>query len=142
MASSIYPYSEFAKSLSDKLIDFNTDVIKVALFTATYTPNQDSDTLYSGLTNEVANGNGYTTGGATLANASITKTANVTKLDGDNVTWSSSTITARYGVIYDSGNSALIAYVDFGENFSSSNSDFTITWNASGIITLTAADAP
>ena len=142
MAVTIYPYSEFAKSLAEKQIDFDTDVIKVALFTNSHTPNQDADTLYSGLTNEVANGNGYTTGGATLASASITKTANVTKLDGENVTWSSSTITARYAVIYDSGNSELIAYVDFGEDFSSSNSDFTITWNASGIVTLTATDAP
>lgn len=141
MAVSSYVYGKFAEYLANKTIDFDTDVIKVALFTDSFTPNQDSDDLYSNMTNEVANGNGYTTGGATLANASISQSANVVTLDGDDVNWSSSTITARYAVIYDSGNSQVIAYVDFGENFSSSNSDFTLSWNASGIVTLTAGDA-
>lgn len=141
MAVSAYLYGKFAEYLANKQIDFDTDTIKVALFTSSYTPSQDSDTLYSGLTNEVASGSGYTTGGETLANASISQTANVVTLDGDDITWSSSTITARYAVIYDSANSCLIGYVDFGENFSSSNSDFTISWNASGIATLTAGDA-
>lgn len=142
MAVTAYAYGKFAQYLANKQIDFDTDVIKVALFTSSYTPNQDTDDLYSNLSNEHAATGNYSTGGETLANASITQTANVLKLDGDNITWSSSTITARYAVIYDSSNSCLIGFVDFGENMSSSNSDFTITWNASGIITLTAGDAP
>lgn len=141
MAVSAYVYGKFAQYLANKQIDFDTDTIKVALFTSSYAPNQDSDDLYSNLTNEVANGNGYTTGGETLASASITQTENVVKLDGADVTWSTSTITARYAVIYDSENSCLIGYVDFGENFSSSGSDFTISWNANGIVTLTAGNA-
>lgn len=135
--ANVWAYSKFPQYVSNKQIDFDTDVIKVALFTSSFTPNQDSDTLYSGLSNEVANGNGYTTGGATLANASISQSSNVVTLDGDDVVWSSSTITARYGVIYESASSLLIAYVDFLSDYVSNASDFTIAWNASGILTFT-----
>jgi hypothetical protein len=141
MAVTAYAFSKFAQYLANKQIDFDTDTIKVALFTNSYTPNQDTDDLYSNLSNEHAATGNYSTGGETLSNASLTQTLNVIKLDGDNITWSSSTITARYAVIYDSTNSCLIAYVDFGEDKSSSGSDFTITWNESGIVTLTAGDA-
>jgi len=65
-------------------------------------------------------------------------------LDAADVTWSSSTITARYAVLYnDSGASnaskALIGYVDFGSNQSSTNGNFTITWDATGIVRITVA---
>lgn len=130
----------------NKRIDFDTDTIKVSLHTSSYTPDQDAHDYADDLTNEVANGNGYTTGGATLGSPSITYTgaSNVLKLDGADVTWSSSTITARYAVIYDAtpgtaGTNPLIAYVDFGADVSSTNSNFTITWDAAGIATVTVS---
>lgn len=46
--------------------DFLSDVIKISLHTSSYTPDLDAHVFRSSLTNEVANGNGYTTGGATL----------------------------------------------------------------------------
>ena len=57
---------------------------------------------------------------------------------------SSSTITARYAVVYDdSGASnaakALIGYVDFGSDQSSTNGNFTITWDSTGIVRITVA---
>lgn len=59
-------------------------------------------------------------------------------LDADDVTWASSTITARYAVIYkDTGvatTSPLIGFVDFGQDESSSNGNFTIQWSANGIL--------
>src|SRR5512139_1989522 len=125
-------------------IDFLSDTIKVLLCTSTYTPAQDTHVFHSDITNEVANGNGYTTGGATLANKTLGYTAgtNVIKFDADDVSWTSSTITARYAVIYDdtpatSGTKPLLGYVDFGADQSTSNGTFTITWSADGILKIT-----
>lgn len=64
---------------------------------------------------------------------------------GANVSWASSTITARYAVIYDGtpGSDAtrpLIGYLDFGADQSTTNGTFQITWDATlGVFYLLAA---
>jgi len=135
-------YNSFKQKIMDGSIDLDTDTIKVALVTSSYTPDQDSHEDFADITNEVS-GTGYTAGGATLSNVSITKdnTDNEGIFDADDVTWSSSTITARGAVVYkDSGTPAtswLICYVDFGSDYSSVAGDFKITWNAEGIVNIT-----
>lgn len=54
------------------------------------------------LTNEVANGNGYTTGGQALTNVALTRSGNVTKFTADSPIWAASggSIAARFMVIY------------------------------------------
>jgi hypothetical protein len=69
---------------------------------------------------------------------------NTLVLDAVDTAWTGSTITARYAVIYNStpGTDAtrpLIAYVDFGADVSTTAGTFTITWDAAGLVTLTAA---
>ncbi|WP_041537715.1 hypothetical protein [Carboxydothermus hydrogenoformans] len=130
--------------LSGNGVNWTGDTIKVMLCTSAYTPDQDTHQFKSSVTGEVA-GTGYTAGGATLANKTITYDAanNKTILDADDVTWANSTITARYAVIYkDTGNAAtslLLGYIDFGADVASSNGNFTIQWDAGGIFTITAA---
>lgn len=144
MASKIYG-SFFGKALN-KEIDWDSDTIKVALLSSAYSPNQDThDYLDDVVANEVS-GTGYTAGGATLASKTLTYDAanNVTVLDAADVTWASSTITARYAVIYDDSGAtnaqkALLGYVDFGSDQSSTSGNFTITWDATGIFRLTVA---
>lgn len=134
-------YNGFKKHIMDGTIDLDTDTIKVALVTSSYTPDVDNHVYWSDVTNEVT-GTGYTAGGATLANPSVTQDNTNDKgvFDADDVTWSSSTITARGAVLYkDTGSastSPLICYFDFGSDKSSSNGDFTIQWSADGIISL------
>lgn len=134
-------YNSFKKKIMDGSIDLDTDTIKVALVTSSYTPDQDSHDFFDDVTNEVS-GTGYTAGGASLANKAVTadNTDNEGVFDADDVTWSSSTITARGAVIYKStgtaSTSALIAYLDFGADKSSSSGDFTIQWNSEGILNL------
>lgn len=145
MASKLY--GQFLSQALNKEIDFDTDTIKVALLTNGYTPDQDAHNyLDDVVTYEVSGATGYTSGGATLANKtnSYNSSTNVITLDADDVTWSSSTITARYAVIYDATPSTnatrpLIGYVDFGSDQSSSNGNFTITWDATGIVRITVA---
>ncbi|KKN26268.1 hypothetical protein LCGC14_0876430 [marine sediment metagenome] len=132
-------------ALWNKEIDFDTDIIKVMLTTSTYVPNQDTHDYKDDVTNEVV-GTGYVATGETLASKTVTYTAGTNKhvLDAADVTWAASTITARIAVIYDSTPATdptrpLMSYQDFISDQSSSGGDFTIQWNASGIIEITVA---
>lgn len=128
-----------------KKIDWLNDTIKVALCTASYTPDQDAHEYFDvHITGELANGNGYTTGGVTLGSKTLTYDAatNVVKLDAADVSLPDSTFTARYAIIYDatpSSSKPLLGYVDFGENKNPSAGTFKIEWDAAGIFKATAA---
>lgn len=134
-------YNSFKRDIANGGIDLDTDTIKVMLVTSAYTADQDAHTKRSDVTNEVS-GTGYTAGGASLANKSVTadNTNNRGVFDADDVTWSTSTITARGAVLYKSTGTAstdnLICYIDFGADKTSTAGNFTIQWNASGILTL------
>jgi hypothetical protein len=139
-------YGNFLLKALNKEVDWDTDTIKVALLTSSYTPNQDTHDYFDDVSSTEVSGTGYTSGGVTLASKTNTYDAgtNVIMLDAADVTWSSSTITARYAVVYnDSGASAgakaLIGYVDFGSDQSSTNGNFTITWDSTGIVRITVA---
>ena len=139
-------YGNFLLKALNKEVDFDTDTIKVALVTSSYTPNQDTHDYWDDVVANEASGTGYTTGGNTLASKTATYDAgtNVIVLDAADVTWSSSTITARYAVVYDDSGATnaaktLIGYVDFGSDQSSTNGNFTITWDSTGIVRITVA---
>jgi hypothetical protein len=144
MASKLY--GQFLSQALNKEIDWDSDTIKVALLTNGYTPDQDAHNYFDDVVASEVTGTGYTAGGNTLANKtnSYNSSTNVIVLDADDTTWSSSTITARYAVIYDASPATnatrpLIGYVDFGADQSSSNGNFTITWDATGIVRITVA---
>ena len=143
MASKLY--GNFLKLALNKEVDWDTDTIKVALLSNAYTPDQDTHDYFNDVSANEVTGTGYTAGGATLASKTITydSGSNVITLDAADTTWSSSTITARYAVVYGStgtsSTSPLIGYVDFGSDQSSSNGNFTITWDATGIVRITVA---
>jgi hypothetical protein len=144
MASKLY--GQFIQQSFNKEIDWDSDTIKVALLNNTYTPDQDAHNYYDDVAAYEVTGTGYTAGGITLANKTNTynSATNVIVLDADDVTWASSTITARYAVVYDAtpatnATRPLIGYVDFGSDQSSSNGNFTITWDSTGIVRVTVA---
>lgn len=82
--------------------DFDTDTFKIALFLSTSNIGAAS-TTYAGVTNEHANANGYTTGGAATTMA-LSGTTTVI-VDGSDVTWTASggSIVARFAVLYEVG---------------------------------------
>jgi hypothetical protein len=144
MASKVY--GSFLGKALNKEIDWDTDTIKVALLSSSYTPNQDSHDYYDDVSGSEVTGTGYTAGGATLASKTLTYdgASNVTVLDAADVTWAASSITARYAVVYDdsgatAGQKALLGYVDFGSDQSSTSGNFTITWDSTGIFRFTVA---
>ena len=137
MASLIY--NSCIDDLARNNIDFDTNTFKAMLVTSSYTPNKDSHDKRDDVTNEVANGNGYTTAGET-------STVTVTKDNANDkvtiqfgaISWAASTITARGCVYYKSRGGAdtadeLVAYNDFGSDVSSSGGTFAV---AASTITL------
>jgi len=138
MASVIY--NSFKKSINGT-VNFATDTIKVMLVDDTYEPDIDTHQFIDDVTGEVT-GTGYTAGGATLSNKSVTvdTTNDLAKYDADNITWANSTITAYGAVIYqDTGTpstSGLIAFIDFLGVKSSSDGDFILQWHTGGIFTV------
>lgn len=145
MAVTALLYGKFLNSLGNKEIDLDTDVLKVMLCTSTYAPNQDTHQYKLDITNEIV-GTGYTATGATLASVTVTYTGGTNKyvLDAADSSWTTSTLTARYAVVYDSSPATdatrpIICYVDFGADVSTTAGTFQITWAAGGIVEFTVA---
>jgi hypothetical protein len=139
MAVTISLYNHTAKLFADGS-NAAADTYKVKLFTAaTFNATHTTETAAGGT--EVANGNGYTTGGATLANVTVsTVTTNDAKFDADDVTWTAggSTLSASYARVYNSTDSTPLAFIDFGESKSAgAGTDFLIQWDSTGIFTFT-----
>jgi hypothetical protein len=123
-------------------IDLDTDTIHAMLVTSTYTPDQDAHDFRDDITNEVV-GTGYSAGGMALASKTVTQdnTDNEGVFDAADTTWTTSTITARGAVLYKNRGGAasadeIICYIDFGADKSSSGGNFTLQWNAEGILNL------
>ena len=109
--------------------DLDSDTLKIALYTSSAT--LDATTTAYTTTNEVANGNGYTTGGVALANASVIINSTSGCFDSDNPEWTSATFTARGALIYNDTESDLaIAVLDFGGDFSVAGGTFRIVFPA------------
>ena len=103
------------------------DTFRIALYTSS--ASLDATTTAYTTSNEVS-GTGYTAGGATMTvTATFPKSGSTTAIvDFSDVTFSSSTITARGALIYNdsaSGDPA-VAVLNFGADKSSTNGDFTI----------------
>lgn len=139
-------FNSFKRDLMNGAIDLDTSPVYMMLVTSSYTPDQDAHTKRSDVTGEVANGNGYTTGGSEVANkaVSVDNTTNRGKFTHDAVAWANSTITARGAVYFvrvgadlsTPADDPLIGYVDFVTDKSSSSGTFTVTPHADGALYL------
>lgn len=144
MASKLY--GSFLVKALNKEVDYDTDTIKIALVSSAYTPNQDAHDYWDDVSTNEVSGTGYTAGGATLTSKTVSydSGSNVIVLDAADAVWAASTITARYAVIYDDAGAAaaqkvLVGYIDFGSDQSSTNGNFTVTFDATGIVRITVA---
>ena len=104
---------------------------KLAMYTNS--ASFDASTTDYTVTNEVS-GTGYTAGGGTLTNVTPTTSGTTALTDFADLTFSSSTITARGALIYNTttgggtGTTDSIIVLDFGSDKSSSAGDFTIVF--------------
>lgn len=140
MASGLYAITFLNALKNDLAVDLDdttADRFKVMLVTSSYTPDFGTHDFKADVTNEVV-GTGYSAGGESLTSVTLTQSGGTITFDADDVTWTSSTITARGAVVYDNTltDQPLICYIDFGADKSSSSGDFVLSFNASGIFTL------
>lgn len=108
MAAGTITLSDFAcKYLLNGTADLDGATVKAALVGSGWTPDQvNHDTWADASANEIANGNGYSTGGVTLGTLAIAAVTKGYKWSSADATWtaSGSGIPAwRYFVIYLSG---------------------------------------
>ena len=104
--------------------DLATDVLKIALFTNSATLSV-ATTAYS-TSGEVV-GTGYTAGGMILADAVISSSGTTAIVDFTDPVWSTTTLTARGALIYNSTKAnRAIAVLDFGTDKTTSGGDFDI----------------
>lgn len=146
MAASITFYHSFYEYIADGTIDLDTHTFKVALVASTYTPSASTHTVFADVTNELSTANGYTAGGATLGTVTWTQSGGTATFDAADTQWTASggSITARYAVIYDDTPTTpadpLVAYILLdttpADVTATDGNNFTLTWNASGILTL------
>lgn len=140
MAAGNWTFTNGARtSLLDGTFDLDTDSFKIALFQQSSNIGASS-TTYAGLTNEVANGNGYTTGGNAVT-GSLSGTTTVTFDTTDPAVWTASGagFTAYYAVLYEvAGNVLAYCLLDSSpaDVTVTAGNTLTITINASGVFTL------
>lgn len=131
MASKLY--NSALKDEATGALDYDTDTFKGMLVTSTYTPNSDTHTKRSDVTNEVT-GTGYSAGGntVTVTVSSVDTTNDRVDITFAVASWTTSTITARAMVIYKSRGGAssadeLVAYIDFASDITSTGATFSVS---------------
>lgn len=123
MASTIANKARYA--LATKQIDFATDTFKCILMASGFTFDPDTHHGYADVSaDELANGNGYTTGGVTLSGVVVTEndSTDLCEITWNNIQWTASggSIGPTPGaIIYDDTPTTpqadpLIGYIDFG----------------------------
>jgi hypothetical protein len=148
MAQVMYQYYEAGLHRNQGVINLATDTIRLALVASTYTPDLDVDTVWADVSaNEVATGDGYTTGGTALTGQTLTRASWLTTFDANDVTFTALTKTFRYGVLYidgtktDPGGGAdivnpLFAYIlfdDTPDDVTVAGVDYVVNWSSLGI---------
>ena len=119
--------------LGDHSLDTNT--LHIALYTSSATLSAATDGYITA--NEVANGNGYTTGGISLASKTVQENSTSGVFDAADPEFTSATFTARGALIYNktlgdasSNSRGAIAILDFGGDFTVSGGTFKVVFPA------------
>ena len=119
--------------LGDQHLD--SDNIYIALYTSSASLGAATDGYVT--SGEVANGNGYTTGGNALASKTVEENSTSGVFDAADPEWTSATFTARGALIYnktlgDASSNArgAIAVLDFGGDFTVAGGTFKIVFPA------------
>jgi len=128
--------NHYKHELHAGLIDFDGHTFKIALMATGFTFDKDAHAVWANVSaSELSNGNGYTTGGATLANVAISEDDTNDRSD---VTWDNAQWTASGGsigpspgaIIYDDTHASdcIIGFIDFtSDQTATDGGTFTIS---------------
>jgi|SRR5665213_151062 len=140
MSNTYNKFNQFVADIANKNCNLGSDTLKVML---TNTLPVATNSQYSDISGtEVANGNGYTTGGVAASITSSMQTSGTYKLVlGQPVITATGAVGPfRYAVLYDSTptTKTLIGWFDYGSSISLANTDtFTIAFDGSaGALTI------
>ncbi len=132
-------FNAFVENIAEKGMNLGADTLKVAL---TNTAPTSSNSLLADIT-QIANGNGYTTGGTAATISSSAQSSGTYKLVLADVVFTASGGNVgpfRYAVLYDdtSTGDMLIGYWDYGSSVTLSDGEtFTVDFDPSaGVLTL------
>jgi len=146
MAVSINFYDQFAEYFGDNGIDLDGDTFKIELYNSTHTFTATNNDRADVLANALATANGYTNPGKDLASVTWITASGVQTFDALANTWTASGGSigpARHALIYSDTSTVpaadlLACDIDFGQDETAGDTtDFKITFNASGIFTIT-----
>jgi hypothetical protein len=130
-------FNSFVEAMGRKVHNLNADVLKVVL---TNSAPSASNTQLSDIT-QIANGNGYTTGGSVAASNTYVQTSGTAKLVATDVVFTASGAMGpfRYAVLYNdtATNDELIGSWDYGSAVTlASGETFTVDFDGTnGILT-------
>lgn len=131
-------YNNFKEQLLLGLIDLDGHTFKVMLVNG-YVFSADGSPGYADVSGDEISAANYVAGGATLGSLAVDQDDALDNAawDAGNVTWGSLGAASIDGaIIYDDSHAskALVAYIEIGTN--SNGGDYTISWNADGILEL------
>jgi len=143
-------YEQAKLDLANGLIDFDTHSFKINLYLST----SNADTLtqatindLTDITNQVATNFGYTQNTKAVTITTANSSGTITIDETTNPVWTASggSITARFAVIYDDTHASdmpcFVCLLDTApaDVTATDGNTFTITMNASGVVTLSGA---
>jgi len=143
MAITINFYKEAGVYTKTGIVDLTDVNLKLALLTKDYVPDLENHNVWAHLSNEVADGNGYTLGGKALTGADISRVGNIITWSADDVVFLNLTKTFKYGVLYlddtvDGVVKPLVLVIDFDDTTTESDvtvasTNYAVEWHEDGI---------
>ena len=146
---SVGPLTLYGAALEDIVsgdIALAADDFSAILVTASYVPNFSTHGTYADVSANEASGTGYTSGGIDIGSFTVTRSGLTVNIDSSvALTWSASTLTAKWLVLVRRAGSSLVAGDRLlgalnlntnGGSVSTSGGTLDITWSASGIYTF------
>lgn len=131
-------FNSFVEAIAEKVHNLGSDTLKVAL---TNSAPVATDTVLANIT-QIANGNGYTTGGSQATQVSSAQTSGTYKLVLNSVVFTATGSVGpfQYAVLYNdtAANDELIGYWDYGSALTLANGDtLTVSFDGTnGVLTI------
>jgi len=135
-------YNKAKKKLGNGTIQLGTNVLKVQLHTSASNASTFTLSTAASVSNEVSNGNGYTTGGKSLTSVTWTTGASAKqyRLDAADPVWTATGGTIaniKFALIKNSAGQAICwSRLTTSQFAVATGNTLTLTLNASGIFTL------
>lgn len=133
-------YTKAKKKLGGGTIQLGVNVLKVQLHTSASNASTATLSTAASVSNEVANGSGYTTGGATLASVVWTVSSTSVKLDSADPVWTATggnIANIKYAVIKNSAGQALCwSKLTTAQFTLAQNNTLTLTMATTGIFVM------